>query len=291
MDQVLSYDGHDVSFDALYAGMWALGVDDRGDGTRLYSPQPGTGEALKWLIADLAGMPTQTGKATPTLHRLRQLAHRALLDNGWAERISQTSFRLLSAPTSDANAAPASEPASDLDDSGQAIDGVTVESVSDDDTTRLRLGGLNWSDWVPLATAASQAATAPGIYAFRSEGQIVYVGMAGERRGSGVRGRLRVYARGRGAVSGFGEAALDRALADPDWLADRLDDLNTNGPRRTKDWAIAALARVPFDVCWSAAESAGQARDWENGVLEELEDLELWNRARPKPRGGTATDS
>lgn len=92
-------------------------------------------------------------------------------------------------------------------------------------------------------------------------------------------------------VSGFGEAALDRALADPDWLAGRLDDLNINGPRRTKDWAIAALARVPFDVCWSAAESAGHARDCEAGVLEELEDLDLWNRARPKPRGGTATNS
>jgi len=284
MDHVLSSGGCDVSFDALYARMWALGVDHRGDGTRLYSPRPGSGEALKWLIAELAGMPEQAGKATPT-QRLRQLAHRTLLDDGWAERISQTSFRLLSIPGAD-DAAPAAEPVSDPEDSGHVIDGVAVESLAHDDSNGLQLGGLVWSDWVPLAAAAAQAATAPGVYVFRSEGQIVYVGMAGERRGLGIRGRLRVYARGRGAVSGFGEAALDRALADPDWLAERLDDLHKNGPTRTKDWAIAALARVPFDVCWSAADSAGQARAWETGVLEELEDLELWNRTRPKPRGG-----
>lgn len=47
--------------------------------------------------------------------------------------------------------------------------------------------------------------------------EIVYVGMAGERAASGtpqgLHGRLTAYQRGRGAVSGFGEAALDRALS------------------------------------------------------------------------------
>jgi hypothetical protein len=42
--------------------------------------------------------------------------------------------------------------------------------------------------------------------------------MAAERRGQGIRGRLTVYRRGRAAVSGLGEAAMDRALRDPDWL-------------------------------------------------------------------------
>ena len=282
MDLVLSHDRYRVDLDALYARMWALGVDDRGDGTRLYRPQPGSGEALKWLIAELAGLPVDTGKSIAPLAQLRRLAHQALLEDGRAERVSQTSFRLLSAPDGDQQAS-AAAPASDPDDAGQPIDGVSMEAA-DDGSHDLQLGGLSWSDWVPLAAATALATATPGVYVFRSEGQVVYVGMAGKRRGLGVRGRLRVYARGRGAVSGFGEAALDRALADPAWLTERLADLNTNGPTRTKDWAVAALARVPFEVCWSAAETTEQARAWEAAVLEELEDLALWNRARPKRR-------
>lgn len=50
----------------------------------------------------------------------------------------------------------------------------------------------------------------------------------------GLRGRLTVYGRRRGAVSGFGEAALDRALADPDWIAAQLEALRTSGAKRTK---------------------------------------------------------
>lgn len=95
--------------------------------------------------------------------------------------------------------------------------------------------GLHWSDWLPLASAVSRAGTTPGVYVIRSGSQIVYVGRAGVRGGSGIPGRLRVYAQGRGAVSGFGEAALDRVLADPTWFASRLDDLKTRGPMRTKE--------------------------------------------------------
>ena len=51
------------------------------------------------------------------------------------------------------------------------------------------------------------------------DGPIVYVGMAGERRGKGIRGRLNVYGSGKALVSGLGEAVMDRALADVDWVA------------------------------------------------------------------------
>lgn len=50
----------------------------------------------------------------------------------------------------------------------------------------------------------------PGAYMARTgeTGPLVYMGMAGERRGRGVRGRLETYQRGKGAVSGLGEACL-----------------------------------------------------------------------------------
>ena len=75
----------------------------------------------------------------------------------------------------------------------------------------------NWSPWVPFAEALDVAPREPGVYVVREgrAGPIVYVGMAGERRGSGLRGRLRVYASGKALTSGLGEAVADRAFADP----------------------------------------------------------------------------
>lgn len=75
-----------------------------------------------------------------------------------------------------------------------------------------------WSLWLPFVEAAAAAPRLPGVYMTKDSAQVVYVGMAAERRGQGIRGRLTVYRRGRAAVSGLGEAAMDRALRDPDWL-------------------------------------------------------------------------
>ncbi|MGW1030261.1 hypothetical protein ACWD4J_42575 [Streptomyces sp. NPDC002577] len=63
-----------------------------------------------------------------------------------------------------------------------------------------------WSDWVPLITA--QAPRLPGVYLARTDasGPLVYVGMAGERRGKRLRDRLRVCTSGKGLASGLGEA-------------------------------------------------------------------------------------
>lgn len=55
------------------------------------------------------------------------------------------------------------------------------------------------------------------MFRARTTSEVVYVGMAGERSGKGLRGRPDIYLRGRGAVSAFGEAALDRALSDVAW--------------------------------------------------------------------------
>lgn len=173
---------------------------------------------------------------------------------------------------------------SDDDNSyGVAITDVSAVEVSTDRGT-LRLANLEWSPWHPLEQAATEATTSPGVYAARSDDQLVYIGMAGERRGLGVRGRLQIYVRGRGAVSGLGEAALDRALADPAWLAQRLTTLLTEGPSRSKDWAVAALHRAAVELCWVPAPDGPTAREGETQALQELEDVALWNRARPASR-------
>ena len=285
MPPIVSAQGFELDFDDLYTRLWEMAIDDRGDGTRLY--RPSKQEALKWLIADLSGTPAEPGKTLPANNAIRDQVHRLLEDTGSAERISQTRFRLLRAPAVHAvcqlDEQPPVEPLSieDPDDAGQVLDDVPVDAVAAGDGQRVTLAELSWSSWKPLGDAAREATTHPGVYLARTEGHIVYVGMAGERKGRGVRGRLTVYARGRGAVCGLGEAALDRALADESWLTDRLDLLRATGPSRAKDWAAAALSRRPLELCWASANSAEQARAWERRVLDELTDADLWNRHRP----------
>jgi hypothetical protein len=122
------------------------------------------------------------------------------------------------------------------------------------------------------------------VYLFRdpASGEVCYVGMAGERAGSGrpagLHGRLSVYRRGKGAVSGFGEAALDRALADPAWVRERLEHLETRGPQRAKDWAAAAVERVAPDVAWAVCADRAEAGWLEGRVVELLRPFGLWNR-------------
>jgi hypothetical protein len=140
----------------------------------------------------------------------------------------------------------------------------------------------DWSAWVPWSEAAMTASLRPGVYMARkgADGAVVYVGMAGERRGRGVRGRLTVYRRGKGAVSGLGEAAMDRALADPDWLRARLTDLEQGHPQRTSEWATAALERVDLHVRWAERDDRAKALALEAAVLAALVTSDLWNRRR-----------
>jgi hypothetical protein len=44
-----------------------------------------------------------------------------------------------------------------------------------------------WSPWLPFAQAAADSPRVPGVYLARRGklGELVYVGMAGERRGAG----------------------------------------------------------------------------------------------------------
>jgi hypothetical protein len=140
----------------------------------------------------------------------------------------------------------------------------------------------DWSAWLPIGQAVTSATTSPGVYMARTgeAGPLVYVGMAGPRRGRGVRGRLETYERGKGAVSGLGEACLDRALADSDWVGERLAEVKNGTPLRAKGWARLAVQRADLHLRWAKTVDADAARSLERRILAKLKGASIWNRAR-----------
>lgn len=144
----------------------------------------------------------------------------------------------------------------------------------------------DWSLWVPFGEALATAPLVPGVYMARegTDGPVVYVGMAGERAGGGrpkgLRGRLSVYVSGKGVVSGLGEAAMDRALADVEWLRERLAEVEGGEPKRAKEWGQAAMARAKLQVRWTTTADKASADALEQRILRALRDTGLWNRGR-----------
>lgn len=144
----------------------------------------------------------------------------------------------------------------------------------------------NWSAWVPFDEALKTAPLLPGVYMARqgADGPVVYVGKAGQRasggRPKGLNGRLSAYLTGKGVVSGLGEAAMDRALADPEWLRERLAEIERSEPRRTKEWGRAALSRADLQVRWTTVPTADAARALESRIISTLADTGLWNRGK-----------
>jgi hypothetical protein len=137
-----------------------------------------------------------------------------------------------------------------------------------------------WSAWAPLVDALPEAPRAPGVYLFLEPATRVvrHAGYAGERAGSGwpqgLHGRLRAYLTGQATVSGFAEAALDRALADPDWVRERLE----GGPQSARRWAAAAVLRLEMDVAWTTCADREEARWLERRVIELIRPHGLWAR-------------
>ncbi|WP_134742321.1 hypothetical protein [Nocardioides sp. 503] len=142
----------------------------------------------------------------------------------------------------------------------------------------------SWSEWLPFGEAVPWAPREPGVYLLRDPASqlVVHVGMAGERAASGrpqgLYGRLSAYRTAQGAVGGFAEAALDRALADPDWVAGRLDDLRTHGPSRTRQWAAAAVAHAAPEVSWAVRPERADAKLLADQVELLLRPHGLWTR-------------
>lgn len=156
-----------------------------------------------------------------------------------------------------------------------------------------------WSEWVPFEAALAAAPRLPGVYMAREgvSGEVVYIGMAGERAGGGrpqgLRGRLAIYASGKALASGLGEAVLDRALADPNWIQARLQELETTGPRRAKQWGVEAFKRADLYVRWSTTTDRATAAALEHDLIHRA-GRTLWNKASTLATGssttGTVTD-
>lgn len=139
----------------------------------------------------------------------------------------------------------------------------------------------SWSEWIPFGDALNVAPRFPGVYMFRIAKDPhrgpVYIGMAGERKGNGLRGRLAIYASGKGAGSGLGEHAFDRALEDPKWLQERLNEALAGIPMRAKVAARSAIDHAGLEVCWQTVETRAQALQLEAQLITEYR-LHLWNR-------------
>ena len=142
----------------------------------------------------------------------------------------------------------------------------------------------SWTGWAPFFEGARSIDRLPGVYSMRSGDRIVYVGMAGERAGSGksmpsgLRGRLARYTSGKAAASGFGEAALDRALADVAFLRQQLAALEGGEARRTTEWAKEAIRWHKVELRWTICTDADTARALEDQVVRLLRPHGIWNR-------------
>ena len=79
----------------------------------------------------------------------------------------------------------------------------------------------------------------------------------------------------------FGEAVMDRALADVHWLRERLADVEQGRPLRAKAWGQAVFARANLHVCWAITGNRRRAFELERAVLLALNRSDLWNRAQP----------
>lgn len=160
--------------------------------------------------------------------------------------------------------------------------------MDDIDDALAELG--EWSPWVSFEDALSAAPRLPGVYIAREgrNGPIVYVGMAGERAGSGkpqgIRGRLRVYGSGKALTSGLGEAVADRAFGDVVWLGERLAEVEKGEPRRAREWGRAAFVRADLYLRWAVTADRHSAEVLEREVGATL--VGLWNRQGFAPRIG-----
>lgn len=139
----------------------------------------------------------------------------------------------------------------------------------------------DWSPWRDFTPGTVRSApTSPGVYLFKQDERLVYVGRAGERSGKGLRGRLTIYVSGRAPHSGLGSLALERALQDAQWLRERLEDVEAGHPLTVQAWSRLAVERAGLQVCWCTTSTAEAGVALERGVLDALRDEDLWNRAR-----------
>lgn len=139
----------------------------------------------------------------------------------------------------------------------------------------------SWSTWQPFTSEfVRQAPTLPGVYLFEQDGALVYIGRAGERSGSGLKGRLTIYVSGRAPHSGLGNLALERAVQDASWLRERLEEVEAGSSLTVQQWSRLAVERANLRCCWSTTSTTEDSKRLERAVLDALSDVDLWNRLR-----------
>ena len=79
-------------------------------------------------------------------------------------------------------------------------------------------------------------------------------------------------------VSGLGEAAADRALADPMFVRERLAQIESGGPARAQVWARLATDRADLWVRWATVTTRDEALLLETRTIRALRGTGLWNR-------------
>lgn len=150
----------------------------------------------------------------------------------------------------------------------------------------------DWSNWEQFtAENVARVPPSPGVYLFRQRAGrvtvpavtgsgLVYVGRAGERNGRGVRERLRIYVSGRAPHSGLGNLALERALADANWLRSRLARVEAGERMSLQAWARDAVAWADLEFSYAVADDAATAATLEVATIAALHEHALWNRRR-----------
>ena len=137
-----------------------------------------------------------------------------------------------------------------------------------------------WSTWNPFDVLPAAAPRLPGVYLAATTAGLVYVGMTGDRRGAGLRGRMTAYCTGKAAVSGLGRAVLDRALNEERFLTKRLVALTAGERLDAKGWAAVAMQEAGLWLCWATTADRATALALEKRVLTALHEQPLWNLRR-----------
>jgi hypothetical protein len=133
-----------------------------------------------------------------------------------------------------------------------------------------------WSAWTRFDLLPAAAPRLPGVYLAATTTELVYVGMAGDRRGAGLRGRMTAYCTGKAAVLGLGRAVLDRALDDEGFLSRRLAAVAGREWLDAKGWVALAMREAGLSLCWATTVDRDTAVDLEKHVLAALHEQQLW---------------
>jgi len=141
----------------------------------------------------------------------------------------------------------------------------------------------SWTAWLPLDVVRAEVSPRrPGVYVARyaDTGHIFYVGEAHQR---GVRERLDEYRLGND-LNGLGAVLADLALADAEFVRERLADIESGNPRTAVQWMKLAMERRNIQFSVSETEDGPSAQLLESRVLDAIPNEHLLNKAAVRAR-------